>query len=99
MLIKQLIKIMLGFILVMLGISILVVLMVILGFILMENHLKKVAIEKFGTGNFYIDKVQHEIPDHLHWHARPHGWKPRLRYRIRNKIRDLYRKCINTKQN
>ena len=64
----------------------------------MESCLKKVAVEKFGNEDFYIDKVQREIPDHLHWHARPNGWKPRLRYRIRNKIRDLYRKCTNTKQ-
>ena len=64
----------------------------------MENHLRKVGIEKFGDGNFYIDKVQHEIPDHLHWHARPNGWKPRLRYRIRNKIRNFYRKCIPVKR-
>ena len=37
----------------------------------MENALKKVGEEKFGKNEFYIDKVQREIPDHLHWHARP----------------------------
>ena len=64
----------------------------------MESHLRKIAVEKFGNDNFYIDKVQHEIPDHLHWHARPNDWKPRLKYRIKNKIRDLYRKCIPVKR-
>ena len=24
----------------------------------------------FGEGNFYIDKRQRTIPDHLHWHTR-----------------------------
>ena len=40
----------------------------------MENALIKIAEEKFGEGEFHIDKVQREIPDHLHWHARPHKW-------------------------
>ena len=43
----------------------------------MENALVKVANKKFGEGKFYIDKVQNEIPDHIHWHARPYGWKPK----------------------
>jgi len=37
----------------------------------MENALKKVGEEKFGGEKFFIDKVQRQIPDHLHWHARP----------------------------
>jgi hypothetical protein len=46
----------------------------------MEKALKKVAVGKFmadiGSGfKYYIDKVQREIPDHLHWHARPKGWE------------------------
>ena len=66
----------------------------------MEEALNKVAKEKFGNDDFHIDKKQNEILDHLHWHARPNGWKPRkLRWRIKNKIRDFYRKCTNTKQN
>jgi len=65
----------------------------------MEENLREVAIEKFGNEDFYIDKKQNEIPDHLHWHARPNGWKPRkLTWRIKNIIRDLYRRCTNTKQ-
>jgi len=50
----------------------------------MEEALKKVAFEKFGNDQFWIDKVQHRIPDHLHWHARPNGWKSRFRHRILN---------------
>ena len=37
----------------------------------MENALEKVGEKKFGKGKFYIDKVQRQVPDHLHWHARP----------------------------
>jgi len=37
----------------------------------MENALMKVGEEKFGKGKFYIDKVQNDVFDHLHWHARP----------------------------
>ena len=40
----------------------------------MEEALIKIGEEKFGQGKFYIDKVQNEVLDHLHWHARPHGW-------------------------
>ena len=50
----------------------------------MEEALRKVASEKFGDDQFWIDKVQHRIPNHLHWHARPNGWKPRFRHRILN---------------
>ena len=66
----------------------------------MEEALLKVARKKFGNEDFYIDKKQNEVIDHLHWHARPNDWKPRkLRWRIKNKIRNFYRKCTNTKQN
>ena len=37
----------------------------------MENALRKVGEEKFGKEQFFIDKIQREVPDHLHWHARP----------------------------
>ena len=37
----------------------------------MEEALFKIGEEKFGKGEFYIDKVQREVPDHLHWHALP----------------------------
>ena len=40
----------------------------------MENALNQVGIKEFGREQFYIDKVQNEILDHLHWHARPHDW-------------------------
>jgi hypothetical protein len=40
----------------------------------MEESLVKIGQEKFGQGKFYIDKAQNEVLDHLHWHARPHGW-------------------------
>ena len=40
----------------------------------MEEALSKVARKKFGNKDFYIDKNQNEIHDHLHWHARPNGW-------------------------
>ena len=37
----------------------------------MEDALNKVGEEKFGKGEFFIDKSQRQVPDHLHWHARP----------------------------
>ena len=58
----------------------------------MEDALSKVARKKFGDEDFYIDKKQNEILDHLHWHARPNDWKAPLRFRIKNKIREFYRK-------
>jgi len=58
----------------------------------MEEALFKVAKEKFGNNDFYIDKKQNEILDHLHWHARPNGWKVPLKFRIKSKIRDFFRK-------
>jgi len=60
----------------------------------MEEALRKVAKEKFSNEDFYIDKKQNEIPDHLHWHARPNGWKFPLKFRIKNKIMGFYRKLM-----
>ncbi len=40
----------------------------------METALNKIAHSKFNKS--YIDKVQNQILDHLHWHARPKGWIP-----------------------
>ena len=42
-------------------------------YIEMENALIRVAEKEFDS-NYYIDRVQREIPDHLHWHARPEKW-------------------------
>jgi len=61
----------------------------------MEESLSKIAKKKFGNEDFYIDKTQNEIPDHLHWHARPNGWKFPLKFRIKNKIRSLIKKCLD----
>ena len=40
----------------------------------MEYALTCFADEKYGSGNYRIDKKQRSIPDHLHWHARPIDW-------------------------
>lgn len=40
----------------------------------MELALNNIAKSKFNK--YYIDKVQNQIPNHLHWHARPKGWIP-----------------------
>ena len=61
----------------------------------MEEALSKAAKEKFGDEDFYIDKTQNEILDHLHWHARPNGWKFPLKFRVKNKVRDFFRKLIS----
>ena len=37
---------------------------------IMEAYLKEVGDIFFGEGNFYIDKRQRTISDHLHWHTR-----------------------------
>jgi hypothetical protein len=37
----------------------------------MERALQRVADKVFGRGNYFIDKKQRSILDHLHWHARP----------------------------
>ena len=36
----------------------------------MEIALRTVADKKFGKHNYYIDRQQRAVPDHLHWHAR-----------------------------
>ena len=41
----------------------------------MEKALRDVARAQFGN-DYYIDKEQNQIFDHLHWHARPSGWIP-----------------------
>ena len=60
----------------------------------MEEALSNTAKKKFGNEDFYIDKKQNEILDHLHWHARPNGWKFPLKFKIKNKIKGLYRKIM-----
>ena len=37
----------------------------------MEKVINAVGNKVFGKGNYYIDKKQRAVPDHLHWHARP----------------------------
>lgn len=36
----------------------------------MEEMLKNYAEKFYAHSNFYIDKQQRKISDHLHWHAR-----------------------------
>ena len=36
----------------------------------MSNQLYIAAYDFFGDFNFYIDKKQRKIPNHVHWHAR-----------------------------
>ena len=36
----------------------------------MENELFKIAFEFYGNLDFYIDKKENKILDHMHWHAR-----------------------------
>lgn len=36
----------------------------------MEFALQTIADKVHGKGNYYIDKQQRSILDHLHWHAR-----------------------------
>tara|TARA_Y100000592_G_C5476137_1_gene322351 strand:- start:2940 stop:3320 length:381 start_codon:yes stop_codon:yes gene_type:complete len=37
----------------------------------MENALYAVAYQFYDGFNFYIDKKENKIPNHMHWHARP----------------------------
>ena len=37
---------------------------------IMESLLKLCARNFYGNQDFFIDKNQRAIPDHLHWHAR-----------------------------
>ena len=36
----------------------------------MDNALRLVGNSVYGSGNYYIDKNQRKIPNHLHWHCR-----------------------------
>ena len=38
---------------------------------IMRGMLVDVGYEFYNGDSFRIDTVQNEIPDHLHWHARP----------------------------
>lgn len=44
----------------------------------MEQHMQwaltEVAKNFYKTEDFYIDKQQRNITDHMHWHARPVKW-------------------------
>ena len=37
----------------------------------MEKALTRAADERFGDVEYFIDRHQRKISDHLHWHARP----------------------------
>lgn len=44
----------------------------------MLGALERVAMERFGEGGFFVDRVMRQIPDHFHAHARnrnPWGWR------------------------
>ena len=36
----------------------------------MLGALERVAMERFGEGGFFVDRVMRQIPDHFHAHAR-----------------------------
>jgi hypothetical protein len=40
----------------------------------MTGELEKVASARFGEGEFSVDTVMRQIPDHFHAHARDRGW-------------------------
>jgi len=40
----------------------------------MLGQLSQVATERFGDGEFSVDRVMRQIPDHFHAHARDTGW-------------------------
>ena len=45
----------------------------------MLGHLTRVADERFGAGEYKIDPVMRQIPDHFHAHARDaHWWSRRF---------------------
>ena len=45
----------------------------------MLGHLTRVANARFGVGEYKVDKVMRQIPDHFHAHARdPHWWARRF---------------------
>ncbi len=37
----------------------------------MEKALTRAADEHFGDVEYFIDRYQRSVSDHLHWHARP----------------------------
>jgi hypothetical protein len=41
----------------------------------MVEALSLVARSKYGDGEFIIDGVMRQIPDHCHMHARPTRWR------------------------
>jgi len=61
----------------------------------MEEALSKVGEEKFGKGKFFIDKVQRQVPDHLHWHARPTEGNKKVLKEIQNMISKVINGCIS----
>ena len=36
--------------------------------------LDRVATDQFGAGNYSVDRVMRQIPDHFHAHARDRDW-------------------------
>jgi len=61
----------------------------------MEEALKTVAREKFGGHQFKIDKVQNQIMDHLHWHARPNDWEiPKIEVPMFVSTNDKHEMCL-----
>lgn len=48
----------------------------------MLEQLTRVATELFGDGEFFLDPVMRQIPDHFHAHARDHGWWARRMPRL-----------------
>jgi hypothetical protein len=40
----------------------------------MLAQLERVATERFGAGEFSIDRTMRQIPDHFHAHARDRHW-------------------------
>jgi len=44
----------------------------------MLAQLSKVADGRFGEGNWFVDRVMRQIPDHFHAHGRDPAWWSRL---------------------
>jgi len=40
----------------------------------MLGHLQRVADARFGAGEYKVDRVMRQIPDHFHAHARDPNW-------------------------
>ena len=40
----------------------------------MLAQLRRVALERFGSESFSVDRVMRQIPDHFHAHARDPNW-------------------------